>query len=76
MAATTNPLAGEPARPADTEAEHRARLAHERALLDEAREDVKAGRVIPDGESDAWLDLLVRGEPLPMPDAPSASHPK
>ena len=73
MADTTDPLAGEPATRAETEAERAVRLARERALLAEAREDVRAGRVVADEDVDAWLDLLVGGdEPLPMPDAPAA----
>lgn len=71
MATTTTPTAGEPAQRTETEAERAARLAHERALLEEAYEDVRAGRVIADDEVDAWLDRFVRGEPLPIPDAPS-----
>lgn len=75
MAATTNPFAGEqPAPRAETDAERSSRLEHERALLDEAREDVRAGRVVADEDVDAWLDLFVRGEPLPMPDASPARH--
>ena len=74
MATTTNSLAGEPAPRTETEAERAARLAHERALLDEAREDVRAGRFIADAEVDAWLDRFVRGESLPMPEAPSSSR--
>ena len=72
MAATTNPLADDPAPHAETEAERVARLARERALLDEAREDVRAGRVIADEDVDAWLHRFTRGEPLPMPEAPSS----
>lgn len=76
MAIATNPLAGEePAPPqAETVAARAARLAHERALLDEAREDVRAGRVIADEDVDAWLDRFVRDEPLPMPDIPASSR--
>ena len=76
MAAATNPLTSEPVHQGETEteAERAARLAHERALLDEAREDVRAGRVIADEDVDAWLDRFVRGEPLPMPETPPPSH--
>ena len=74
MKTTTDPLAGEPAPRAEAEAKRMARLARERALLVEAREDVHAGRVVADEDVDAWLGLLVRGEPLPMPDSPSKPH--
>lgn len=56
-----------PAPGTETDAERAARLEWERAMIEEAREDVRAGRVIPDGEVDAWLDRLVRGEPLTFP---------
>ena len=74
MAATTNPLAGDPAPQAETDAERAARLAHERALLDEAREDVRAGRVIADEDVDAWLDRFARGEPLPLSETAVSSR--
>lgn len=69
-------------KPSVTEAEqkgefndmHLARLAHERAMLDEARRDVEAGRVIADPDIGNWLDLFVHGKPLLMPDAPSKAH--
>lgn len=66
MTAATDPLAGEPAMHAEAEA---ARVAREGALLAEAREDVRTGRVVADEDVDAWLDLFTGGEPLPMPDA-------
>jgi hypothetical protein len=72
MTKTTNPLADEPAPQAETEAERAARLARESTLLDEARQDVRAGRVLADEDVDAWLDRLVRGESLPLADALSS----
>ena len=74
MALATNPRAGEPVSQPETEAERAARLAHERVLLDEAREDVRAARVIADEDVDAWLDRFVCGEPLPTPEAPFSSR--
>jgi hypothetical protein len=63
MATTTDPLAGEPVPHAGAvEAERAARF---------AREDVRTGRVVADEDVDAWLDLLVSGEPLATPDIPS-----
>jgi len=76
MAVTTNPIAGERVTRAETDAEREERLAEERMLLDEAREDVRQGRVVADAEVEAWLDRLVRGEDLPMPDARPASGAK
>lgn len=73
MEGMADPFADEPAASAETDAEREARLAHERELIEEAREDVRAGRVIHDEDVDAWLDLFVRGEPLPMPTAPAAA---
>lgn len=65
-----------PDRQAKAEAEHSAQVLRESALLDEAREDVRAGRVIADGEVDAWLGRFVRGEALSMPDVPSTRRGK
>ncbi len=57
------------ARPIPLEAEpgRAARLARERQQLEEAREDVRAGRVVADEDVDAWLGRLAGGEPLPEP---------
>ncbi len=76
MAAVTNHLASEPAPRVETEAERVARLAHERALLDEARGDVLAGRVVANEDVDARSYLFVRGESLPMPAASSKPRAK
>lgn len=50
---------------AETEAERAARLAWESEQIEEAREDVRAGRVITGAAVDDLLDRFVRGEPLP-----------
>ncbi len=50
---------------AETEPERLARLAWERQQIEEAREDVRAGRVITGAAVDDLLDRFVRGEPLP-----------
>ncbi len=55
---------------AETEPERLARLAWESRQIEEAREDLRAGRFIADEDVDAWLDRLVSGEPLPE-DPPS-----
>jgi hypothetical protein len=68
IATSTPPPTG--TTPAETEADRAARLAHERVLLEQAREDVEAGRVIADEDIDAWLDRFAGGEPLPTPNAP------
>jgi FtsZ-binding cell division protein ZapB len=65
MTARSNPLETEP------EPERTARLAREHQQLDEAREDVRTGRVIADEDVDSWLDRLRRDESLP--DAPPAT---
>jgi predicted transcriptional regulator len=41
-----------------------ARIARERAMLDEGIADIKTGRVVPDDEVDAMLDRFVVGKPL------------
>ena len=69
MAATITSPVSKPAHQDETEVERNARLTRERAMLDEARDDVRSGRVIADEDVDGWLDLFVRGEPLPTPDA-------
>jgi hypothetical protein len=71
MTATNTSLASEPAHQDETEIERNARLARESAMLDEARDDVRLGRVVADKDVDGWLDLFVSGESLPIPDAPS-----
>jgi hypothetical protein len=43
------------------------RLARERALIAEAREDIHQGRVLDDAELDAWLDTLDADENSPPP---------
>lgn len=53
--------------PVEAEIERAARLARERQQLDEAREDVRAGRVVADEDVDSWLDRLAAGESLPEP---------
>jgi hypothetical protein len=59
------------ARATPFEAERAARLARECRELDEVREDVRAGRVIAEGDVDTWLDGLVSGAPLPeFPELP------
>jgi len=73
MVATPHPLTDEPSPRSETEAERTARLARERALLEEAREDVRAGRVIAADDVDAWLDRFTSGELLPLPEAPAVS---
>ncbi len=55
---------------AETEPERLARLAWEGQQIEEAREDLRAGRFIADEDMDAWLDRFVSGEPLPE-DPPS-----
>ncbi len=69
MTTTDTSLASESAHQAETEIERNARLTRESAMLEEARNDVRLGRVVADNDVDGWLDLFVRGEPLPMPDA-------
>ncbi len=49
---------------AETEPERLARLAWESQQIEEAREDVRAGRVITGAAVDDLLDRFVRGEPL------------
>ena len=55
---------------AETEPERLARLAWEHQQIEEAREDLRAGRFIADEDVDAWLDRLVSGEPLPEDPSP------
>ncbi len=50
---------------AETELERAARLAWERQQLDEAREGVRAGRVLVGADVDDLLDHFMHGEPLP-----------
>ena len=44
----------------------------EREMIAEARDDVAAGRIIEDSDLDNWLEGLVRGDPVDLPeDAPT-----
>lgn len=52
----------------DREAELR-RLDIEASMLAVAEADLEAGRVIADGDVDAWLDAWVRGEDVSLPEA-------
>ncbi len=63
MPTTTTPLAGEPGRQTETEAERAARLARERALLEEGFEDIRAGRYLTGAELDTWLERFAQGLP-------------
>lgn len=47
--------------------ERRSRLALERAMLEEARADIAAGRIVEGDEADACLRAFVDGVPLPIP---------
>jgi hypothetical protein len=67
MASTTNPLADDLTPQAETEAEHAARLARERALLNEGFEDIRAGRALTGAELDAWLNRFAQGLPPASP---------
>ena len=50
---------------AETEPERLARLAWEDQQIEEAREDLRAGRFITGAAVDDLLDRFVSGEPLP-----------
>lgn len=54
----------------ETVQQRRARLDTEASMLVIAVADIEAGRVIADGEVDAWLDGWVRREDMPPPVAP------
>lgn len=43
------------------------RLAREAALIEEGRDDIRAGRCINDADVDAWLDGLDGDQELPLP---------
>ena len=43
------------------------RLARERKLLDEARDEFRNGVVLDEGEVEAWLDSLDSDEDHPLP---------
>ncbi|TVR06106.1 MAG: hypothetical protein EA385_16860 [Salinarimonadaceae bacterium] len=60
----------------ETEAEKLARVAYERALIEEARADLDAGRVVRGDEAEAALEAFVRGEPLQIPDAKASPRPR
>ncbi len=67
MADRTIPLAGEPARQAETESERAVRLARERILLEQGFADIRAGRSLTGAELDAWLERFVQGLPPASP---------
>ncbi len=55
---------------AETDGARDARLEQERLLLEEAKADVRAGRVIAGAALTEWLYLFSRSEPLPPPPLP------
>ncbi len=57
----------EPVPAGETAQQRRARLDTEASMLAVAVADIEAGRVIADGDVDAWLDAWVRGEDMPLP---------
>jgi hypothetical protein len=60
-----------PEQPADVAARRKARLAREAALLEEGREDIRAGRCIGGDDVDAWLEGLDGAEELRVPERPN-----
>ncbi len=71
-ASNAHPSYGPPYR-GETDSERHARLERERVMLEEAWEDVRAGRVIADEDVDAWLDSLLMDD---LPSIPATSHSK
>ena len=58
--------------PRESAAARAERLAAEREMIAEARDDVAAGRIIEDSDLDNWLEGFVRGDPVDLPeDAPT-----
>jgi predicted aminopeptidase len=53
----------------ETPADREARIAAERAMLDEARASYKAGRYLGGEALDEWLAAFFGGADLPSPDA-------
>jgi predicted transcriptional regulator len=51
----------------DHAAHERRRLAREAEMIAEARASAAAGRVVPSGEVDAWIDSLDTDHELPAP---------
>jgi hypothetical protein len=66
-------LRKEPRRSGENPEERTKRLEREREMIEEARENIRAGRYIPDHEVDDWLDRLVGDEPLPIPEGSGRS---
>jgi len=68
-------LGADPSREAEQpESPHQrvARLKAEAAALAVAMADLEAGRVIADGDLDAWLDAWADGQDMPLPDGPAS----
>lgn len=51
----------------ETPEELAARLAEERAAIEEGLRDFEAGRVVDISQIRAWVDALERGEDVPVP---------
>ncbi|MGH7044282.1 MAG: hypothetical protein ACREFY_19425 [Acetobacteraceae bacterium] len=51
----------------DSDAEHRARLAEERRLLDQAEAEAERDGTVPFEEVEAWALSLLTDHPLPRP---------
>jgi len=59
-----------PNRATETAEERARRLEHERELIEDGLQSIRAGLYIPDEEVEAWLDLLTGDDPLPIPKKP------
>ena len=68
MAATSIPQNGKRDALPETAAARSERLAVERDMIEQARQDLAAGRCLGDADLDAWLDALVRGDPVDLPE--------
>jgi hypothetical protein len=58
----------------ETEAERRARIAYERALIEEAEAEIAAGHGIEGEDATALLRALGEGRPFPVPNPSDAGR--
>lgn len=63
----TSFLQESPRQPRETEAQRAERLARERVLIEEAREEFRNGLALDPEEFDEWLDRLDHDENAPIP---------
>ena len=67
MTAASSIQTSTPPPAAEPEEARAARLARERAMVEEARAELRAGRGVALAEFEVWIDKLIAGDDPPLP---------